>query len=193
MAEWVPKHEIKVMETKTPAGKGKTKAKTVEAVAGNTVPVKSDVYVFIDKEKTPRVAFDIGFDTRGKDMVLLEMQAGCEFMGGTGLFNTANLERVNLNLIVTEANQKSNGAKPTSEEVDALKKAKEELKALVELGLELNQKAAIPFCVYSILGDGDPAHRVVIFQSGQPPNPKPGGAKAGGVKKSAPKKSLEPK
>ena len=58
------------------------------------------------------MAFDIGFDTRGKDMVLLEMQAGCEFMGGTGLFNTANLERVNLNLIVTEANQKSNGAKP---------------------------------------------------------------------------------
>ena len=53
------------------------------------------------------------------------------------------------------------------------KKGRDELKALVELAGEMNQKASIPFCVYAVLGerDDEAAHRVVIFQSGQPGEP----------------------
>ena len=69
--------------------------------------------------------------------------------------------------------------KPPAEQVQAAKKAKDQLKALGELAAELNQKASIPFRVYAVLGetDDEAAPKVVIFQSGQLENPKAGGTK----------------
>ena len=67
-----------------------------------------------------------------------------------------------------EASQEPAKAKAMQAQIQAAKMAKDELKALGELGAELNQKASIPFRVYAVLGetDGEAAPKVVIFQSG---------------------------
>jgi len=85
----MPKHQIKVLE-KARGGRP-VRGKPAEPVPGNKVPVKGQVIVVLTKENTPRVAFDIAFDTRGKD-VWLEMRANCEIMGSLP-FNFMSLQR----------------------------------------------------------------------------------------------------
>ena len=74
----LPKHEIKILD-KGHAGRP-PRGKPAEPVTGDKLPVKGHVIVVLTKEKTPHVGFSIGFDARGKDVVL-DMQASLRDLG----------------------------------------------------------------------------------------------------------------
>ena len=162
---------------------GRPRGKPAEPVLGNKVSVKGHVFVMLTKENTPRLTFNIAFDTRGKDVVL-DMQATCDILGNLP-FNFTNLQgtaaRVGAFLMVNDSDKNPN-KKNMQGQIDAAKTTRDQLKALGELATELNQKASIPFCVYAALGeDNDAASpEVVLFQSGQFEK-----TKAGGTKKNA--------
>jgi len=168
----MPNHEIKIMEAKGPSRPAK--GKPIEPASGNTVHVKGRVIVTLTKEKTPRVFFGIGFDTKDKE-VRLDMQATCDISGKERPFNIRSIvgaiAEVDTWLKVNDSDSTPNNAK-MNEQIQAAKTAKEQLKALGELATEL-KNTSIPFRVYAVLGedDGEAAPRVVIFQSGQPDNP----------------------
>ena len=175
----LPKHEFKVLETKSRGGR-QGRGKPVEPVTGDKVPVKGQVFVAFTKEKTPRVYVSIAFDAHAKD-VQLEIQAACDIAGNMLPFNFASLQgadaRLGEYLRVSDTDKNPN-KKNMQDQIQAWKKTRDDLKALGELGVELNQKASIPFRVYAVLGEtDDEAHRVVIFQSGQVDNPKANGPK----------------
>jgi len=171
MDKSMPNHEIKIMEAKGHVSRS-SRGKPIEPASGNTIPVKGHLVVMLTKEKTPRVAFSIGFDARGKD-VLLDMQTFCEISGNKIPFNTKNLQKFSAVAEYVIAN-KDKTPKPTSEQLQAANKTNEELKALGDLATDL-KNTSIPFSVYAVLGEGDgeAAPRVVIFQSGQIENPNP--------------------
>ncbi|MGA2257651.1 MAG: hypothetical protein ABSG53_23570, partial [Thermoguttaceae bacterium] len=176
----LPKSQIKILEGKARGGRP-VRGKPAEPVFGNKVSAKGHVFVTLTKENVPRIAMEIAFDARGKD-VLLDMQAGCEILGNLPL-NFANLqgtaERVGAYLMMNDSDKNPN-KKNMQAQIEAAKATRDQLKALAELATELNQKrASIPFCVYAVLGKGDDeaSPKVVIFQSGQVENPKAGGTK----------------
>jgi serine/threonine protein kinase len=173
----MPNCEVKVLESKGRTGRP-VKGKPAELAPGNTVPIKGHVVIVVTKEKTPRVHFNVGFDTRGRDLIL-DLQA--EITASNAPFNLANLQataaRVGAWLMVNDSDK--NPHRPPKEQIEAMKTTRDQLKALGDLVAELNQKASIPFRVYVVLGDTDreASPKVVIFQSGQFEPPKPGGAK----------------
>ncbi|MEI8371547.1 MAG: serine/threonine-protein kinase [Planctomycetota bacterium] len=167
----MPKHKIEIMEAKGPIRPAK--GKPIGPASGNTVHAKGRVIVTLTKDNTPHVFFGIGFDTKDKE-VLLNMQATCDISGKERPFNTRNILGAATfaeYVIASEANPEPN--KPKPEQIQAAKKAKEDLKALGELATDL-KNTSIPFCVYAALGEGEAALRVVIFQSGPLENPNPG-------------------
>ena len=153
---------------------------------GNTVGVRGQAMVVLTKDKA-RAGFRILFDARGKD-VLLDMQAECEISGRKVPFSMSGLTQVNAFLVTNKAMQSKGGRKPSAEQSQALKMAEDQLKALGDLGAELNQKATIPFRVYAVLGqaDDEASPKVVIFESGQSED-----LKAAGPKKNAKGKPLK--
>jgi serine/threonine protein kinase len=171
----MPKHEIKILDAKARAGR--TRAKPAEPVAGDTGRVRDHVIVVLAKDKAPHVSFSISFEVRNKD-IMLDMTSSCEISNHTVAFKLDNLREaaaeIAAGLMLGEASQKR-GNKAAAESIQAAKMVQEQVKSLGDLAGELEQKASIPFCVYSVLGET--TEKVVIFQSGQIENPKAAGAK----------------
>ena len=173
----LPKYDIKILDAKAHPGK----RKSVEPVAGDTVPVKGQVMVVFTKERTPRVVCEIAFDTYPKG-VQLEMQAVCDILSGLP-FNYANLREADarFELMLKRTDSDANPQRKNMQaQIQAMKTTKDQLKALAELAGELDQKALIPFRVYAVLGttrstghpDDEASPNVVIFQSGEVEKPK---------------------
>jgi hypothetical protein len=177
----LPKHEIKVIEK---GHQGHTqRGKSQDTATGDNVGVKGHVFVVLTKDQTPRIAFSIGLDTHGKD-ITLDMQGVCEIADTRVPFNASALDvfraKVDAFLMMNE-NNKNRKSTASSQQVQAAKKAKDQLKALGDLVGELNQKASIPFRIYVAAGQAgdEAAPKVVLFESGQVESPKPGAKKSG--------------
>ena len=171
MDKSLPKYDIKILDAKAHPGK----RKSVEPVAGDTVPVKGQVMVVFTKERTPRVVCEIAFDTYPKG-VQLEMQAVCDILSGLP-FNYANLREADARFesMLKRTDSDANPQRKNMQaQIQAMKTTKDQLKALAELAGELDQKALIPFRVYAVLGetDDEASPNVVIFQSGEVEKPK---------------------
>ena len=176
----LPKHEIKILESKGHGGRP-GHGKPAEAVKGDKVPVKGHAFVVFTKEKPPRIFVSVAFDAHAKD-VQLDMQVGCDILGNLPL-NGMNLQeaanRVDRYLLVTDSDKNPN-KKNMQGPIQAAKATKDELKALRDLGAELDQKASIPYQVYAVLGEKTEdgvAPKVVIFKSGDVEKPKTGWTK----------------
>ena len=169
----LPKHDIKILEAKAHGGRS-PRGRSMELAMGDTVPAKGQVIVAITKEKTPRVEFDITFDTRGKD-ALVDMAAACELWGREVPFNMNALQRLSAEVGAVpdgQSGRRQGQERPqqsSAEQTQAANMVKDQLKALAELSGELNRKASIPFRIYAVLGETDDkaSPRVVIFQSGE--------------------------
>ncbi len=173
----MPKYETKVQDNTRPARAGSARPAgnlsrgKILAAAWDTIPVKGRAVVSLTKERTPRVALTISFDVRGKD-VLLDMQGACEIANRSVPFTFSALNdfaaTVNEFLMMNEINK--NRRKPTAsdEQLKLFKTAQEELKAVNDLGGEMNQKGSIPFRIYVTAGQADDATaaKIVIFESG---------------------------
>lgn len=164
----LPKHQIKILPAARRPGRA-TRGKPVEPIAGDTVPLKGHALVAITKDGTPGVYFDIGFEARGKDLVL-DMQAGCEIAGGEVPLNWSELRLLDARLnsfLMASDNDKNPNKKNMQTQIQAAKLARDRLKVLGEFATDLDKKATIPFRVYALLGEGegDTAGKVVIFQS----------------------------
>jgi len=176
----LPKYETTVLDPKGHAGRP-PRGKSAEPVMGNKVSIRGRIIVTLTKDNTPRVAFIIAFDARGKD-ALLDVQATCDILGSLP-FNLASLQstaaQCDVFLRMNDTDKNPN-KKRMQAQIDAAKTTRDRLKALGDLATELNQKnASIPFCVYVPLGENDDeaSPKVVVFQSGEVAKTKPGGAK----------------
>jgi len=176
----LPRYQTSVLDAKGRAGRP-TRGRPAEPVLGSKVSIKGRIFVTLRKENTPPVAFNISFDSRGKDAAL-DMQAACDILGNSP-FNLANLQgaaaRVGAFLMVNDTDKNPNKKKMQAQ-IDVAKATSDQLRSLGDLATELNQKnASIPFCVYAALGAGDEeaSPKIVIFQSGDVEKTKPTGTK----------------
>ena len=175
----LPKHEIKIRETKARLARP-PRGKTVEAVAavvGNKVSVKGEAIVMLTKDKAPRLAFDISFDVRGKE-IHVDTYAAYEIGGGWMPFELNSFQYQYNAAAIGEAGSGRN-RKPPQGQSQMAKAKKDQLNALKDMVSEMGEKAVIPFQVYAAMSEADDANapRVVIFKSGQVEDAKPNNPK----------------